>query len=92
MKSTLVNFRDKYYIYWGAAKGKRLTDEDIVLAIGAYEATFLADLVASYMFESTEEEFRDAIFQEIYRDDGLVVWKGKWTREQVEQWLKCFQI
>eukprot|EP00957_Ditylum_brightwellii_P156098 11881831-Ditylum_brightwellii.AAC.1 len=41
MKSTLVNFRDKYHIYRGVAKGKSLTDEDITLAIGSYESAFL---------------------------------------------------
>eukprot|EP00957_Ditylum_brightwellii_P165735 12618818-Ditylum_brightwellii.AAC.1 len=33
-----------------------------------------------------------ASFQEIYRDNRLVVWKGQWTRKQVEQLLKRFQI
>eukprot|EP00957_Ditylum_brightwellii_P203661 15335667-Ditylum_brightwellii.AAC.1 len=34
MKSTLVNFKDTYFIYWGAAKESSLTDEDVTLAIG----------------------------------------------------------
>eukprot|EP00957_Ditylum_brightwellii_P153047 11650071-Ditylum_brightwellii.AAC.1 len=28
MKSTLIQFRGKYYVYKGAAKGKELSDED----------------------------------------------------------------
>eukprot|EP00957_Ditylum_brightwellii_P020274 1530356-Ditylum_brightwellii.AAC.1 len=50
MKNTLVNFQDKYYIYWGTAKGKNSTDEGITLAIGSYEPTFLTDLVTPYVF------------------------------------------
>eukprot|EP00957_Ditylum_brightwellii_P152269 11592841-Ditylum_brightwellii.AAC.1 len=44
---------DKYYIYQGTAKGKNLTDENIALAMGSYESAFLADLVVSYVFETT---------------------------------------
>eukprot|EP00957_Ditylum_brightwellii_P073841 5610670-Ditylum_brightwellii.AAC.1 len=46
MKSTLIRFKGKYYVYKGATKGKELSDEDVTLAIGAYEAAFLADTVA----------------------------------------------
>eukprot|EP00957_Ditylum_brightwellii_P170378 12968319-Ditylum_brightwellii.AAC.1 len=51
MKSTLVNFQDKRYIYWGVAKGEYLADNGVALAIGSYESTFLVDLVASFIFK-----------------------------------------
>eukprot|EP00957_Ditylum_brightwellii_P052793 4002812-Ditylum_brightwellii.AAC.1 len=46
MKSTLIQFRGKYYIYKGAAKGKELSDKDVAFMIGAYEAAFLANIFA----------------------------------------------
>eukprot|EP00957_Ditylum_brightwellii_P038677 2923500-Ditylum_brightwellii.AAC.2 len=52
-----------------AAKGKELFDEDVALAIGAYESVFLANIVASYLFEETEECFENCIFRGIYRDN-----------------------
>eukprot|EP00957_Ditylum_brightwellii_P057457 4356342-Ditylum_brightwellii.AAC.1 len=55
MKSTLIQFRGQYFVYQGAAKGKELSDEDVVLAIGAYELAFLAYIMAFYMFEETEK-------------------------------------
>eukprot|EP00957_Ditylum_brightwellii_P196308 14956275-Ditylum_brightwellii.AAC.1 len=55
MKSTLIQFKGCYFIYQGAAKGKEISNEDVALAIGAYESAFLADIVASYVFEETEE-------------------------------------
>eukprot|EP00957_Ditylum_brightwellii_P208772 15358866-Ditylum_brightwellii.AAC.1 len=51
MKNMLVNFRDKFYIYQGAAKGQDLSEEDIVLAIGTFDSAFLADLVASFVLK-----------------------------------------
>eukprot|EP00957_Ditylum_brightwellii_P191655 14591428-Ditylum_brightwellii.AAC.1 len=71
MKSTLIQFRGQHYVYQGAAKGKELSDKDVALAIGAYELAFLADIVATYVFEEMEECFRQCIFRGIYRDDGL---------------------
>ena len=68
MKSTLIQFKGKYYVYKGAAKGKELSEEDVALAIGAYEATFLADIVASYVFKETGEFLTKCAFRGIYRD------------------------
>eukprot|EP00957_Ditylum_brightwellii_P164101 12494864-Ditylum_brightwellii.AAC.1 len=72
MKSTLIQFKGCYFVFQGATKAKEISDEDIVLAIGAYESAFLADIVASYVFKETEECFVKCIFRGIYRDDGLV--------------------
>eukprot|EP00957_Ditylum_brightwellii_P199055 15173218-Ditylum_brightwellii.AAC.2 len=57
MKNRLVNFGDKFYTCKGAAKGKNLIADDITIAIGGYKLAFLADLVASYVFEMTEKCF-----------------------------------
>eukprot|EP00957_Ditylum_brightwellii_P067473 5121492-Ditylum_brightwellii.AAC.1 len=69
MKSTLIQFRGRYYVYKGAAKGKELSDEDVALAIGAYESAFLANIVASYVFEETGECFTECVFRGIYWGD-----------------------
>eukprot|EP00957_Ditylum_brightwellii_P148433 11300872-Ditylum_brightwellii.AAC.1 len=45
MKSTLIQFKGRYFIYQGATKGKQISDEDVALAIGAYESAFLANIV-----------------------------------------------
>eukprot|EP00957_Ditylum_brightwellii_P084334 6413380-Ditylum_brightwellii.AAC.1 len=57
MHNMLVQCHGKYYAYKGAAKGQVMGDKDLVLAIGAYEAAFCADVVASYVFEMTEVMF-----------------------------------
>eukprot|EP00957_Ditylum_brightwellii_P129621 9888012-Ditylum_brightwellii.AAC.1 len=77
MKSTLIQFRGRYYVYKEAAKGKELSDKDVALAIGAYESAFLANIVASYVFEETGECFTECVFRGIYQDNGLVVFIGK---------------
>eukprot|EP00957_Ditylum_brightwellii_P210426 15364951-Ditylum_brightwellii.AAC.1 len=50
MRNTLVQYHGKYYAYKGAAKGQVMGDKDVALVIGAYEAAFCADVVASYVF------------------------------------------
>eukprot|EP00957_Ditylum_brightwellii_P077803 5912537-Ditylum_brightwellii.AAC.1 len=69
MKSTLIQFKGKYYVYKGAAKGKELSNEDVALVIGAYEVAFLADIVASYVFKETGECFTECVFRGTYRDN-----------------------
>eukprot|EP00957_Ditylum_brightwellii_P058270 4418350-Ditylum_brightwellii.AAC.1 len=70
MRSTLIQFQDKYYKYKGAA-GASADKEDIGLAIGGFESVWLADLVVSYLLEMTEDHFTKTITKGIYRDDGL---------------------
>eukprot|EP00957_Ditylum_brightwellii_P000861 68309-Ditylum_brightwellii.AAC.1 len=53
MRNMLVNFFDKFNVYQGAAKGQDLLEEDVALAICAFESVFLADLVALFVFEKT---------------------------------------
>ena len=71
MSLNLIFFDGEYYEYHG---GER---EEQGLAIVRYKSAFLADLVASYLFEKASPIFRPTIYHGIYRDDGLVVFKGK---------------
>ena len=71
MSSTLICFDGNYYEYHGGKK------EEQGLAIGGYESAFLANLVASYLFEKAKAHFHPTIYHGIYRDDGLVVFKGR---------------
>ena len=76
MSSTLISLDGEYYKYHGGEI------EEQGLAIGGYESAFLADLVASYLFEKSKINFHPTTYNGIYRDDGLVVFKGnKNTRE-----------
>eukprot|EP00957_Ditylum_brightwellii_P111709 8520287-Ditylum_brightwellii.AAC.1 len=79
------------FVYQGAAKGKELSNEDVALAIGAYESAFLANIVASYMFEETGECFKNCVFRGIYRDNGLVVFMGNKNKREIQEWLWKYQ-
>eukprot|EP00957_Ditylum_brightwellii_P065478 4966998-Ditylum_brightwellii.AAC.1 len=83
MKNKLLSYQDKYFIYKGAAKGTDLTVKDVTLAIGGYESAFLADLVASYLFEMTGSKFIKAQCKGIYRGDGLIVLVRKWNKVRI---------
>eukprot|EP00957_Ditylum_brightwellii_P023587 1780563-Ditylum_brightwellii.AAC.1 len=48
MHNALVQYHGKYYAYKGTAKGQAMGDKYVALAIGAYEAAFCANVVASY--------------------------------------------
>eukprot|EP00957_Ditylum_brightwellii_P096518 7350436-Ditylum_brightwellii.AAC.2 len=65
--------------------------EDIVLAIGAYESAFCANIVASYVFKMTETCFLQAKHCGIHQCNGLVIFTGKWTRMQIACWLSQLQ-
>ena len=85
MSSTLICFDGEYYKYHDGEK------EDQGLAIGGYESAFLVDLVASYLFEKAKAHFHPTIYHCIYRDDGLVVFKGKKSVKVIKYWLDEFQ-
>eukprot|EP00957_Ditylum_brightwellii_P052363 3971561-Ditylum_brightwellii.AAC.1 len=91
MKSALIQFNGCYFVYQGAAKGKELSDKDVVLAIGAYELDFLANIVASYVFEETGECFENCVFRWIYQDNGLVVFVGNKNKHEIQEWLWKYQ-
>eukprot|EP00957_Ditylum_brightwellii_P063512 4820868-Ditylum_brightwellii.AAC.1 len=77
MKSTLIQFIGQYFIYQGAAKGKDLSDKDVALAIGAYKSAFLANIVASYIFEEMDKCFENFVFRGIYRDNDYLQFTTK---------------
>ena len=54
------------------------------------ESAFLADLVASYLFKKVKPIFRPKIYHGIYRDNGLVVFKGKKKASEIKTDLKSF--
>ena len=85
MSSTLISFDGEYYKY------HRVEGEEQGLAIGGYESAFLADLVASYLFEKAKPIFCPKIYHGIYRDDRLVVFKGKKKANEIKDWLEKFQ-
>ena len=84
MISILISFGCEYYEYHG---GER---EEQGLAIGGYESAFLADLVASYLFEKSKLNFRPKIYHVIYQDDGLVVFKGKKKASDIKDCMEEF--
>ena len=71
MSSTLISFDGEYYKYHGEKK------EYQWLATGGYESDFLADLVASYIFEKSKTLQNWTTYHGIYQYDGLVVFMGK---------------
>jgi hypothetical protein len=86
MGNTLLTFVDKYYEYDGE---REIRDKG--LTIGGYESAWLADLVAAFVLENCEDLFEEAIYDGIYRDDGLVVMNGKKSNADIEDWLENFQ-
>eukprot|EP00957_Ditylum_brightwellii_P082610 6280769-Ditylum_brightwellii.AAC.1 len=62
-------------------------DEDVALAIGAYEAAFCANVVASYVFKMTEVMFMQTQYRGIYRDNGVVIFIWKWSKNKIASWL-----
>jgi hypothetical protein len=71
MGNTLLTFVDKYYEYSGD-----LDIEDRGLTIGRYESAWLADLCMAYVMDNSRDILDDLIYDGIYRDDGIAVFKG----------------
>ena len=67
-KNTMITLDGKYSEYEGSddVDKKRL-------AIGGFESALLADLVAAFILENTEDLFKNSIYSKIYRDDGVKV-------------------
>jgi len=86
MASCLITFDGKYFEYQG--KGDK---NDKGLAIGGYESAFLANLVASFLLEKTNNHFKNTKFHGIYRDDRIVVFDGNKKFCKLGNWLKEFQ-
>eukprot|EP00957_Ditylum_brightwellii_P115705 8825802-Ditylum_brightwellii.AAC.1 len=75
MKSNLTHFQGKYYVNHRAAKEGEVVEEKLALAIGTYESSFLANNIASFVFEKTKE----------------LILTGKWVKKDIQQWLKGYQ-
>ena len=88
MGNTLITFIDKYYEYGGAE-----SINERGLTIGGYESAWLADLVASFILDNTKDLFDNTtLHYGIYRDDGIIFLKGKWTNEDIIRFIKTFQL
>jgi hypothetical protein len=80
-------FINKYYEYDGKQEIK-----DKGLTIGGYESACIGDLVAAFVLENSKELFKDAIYNGIYRDDGLVIIiDGAKSNAEIREWLNTFQ-
>ena len=55
------------------------------LAIGGYESSFLAGLVASYLFKKRNNQFKEFLRKGIYGEDGLLVFKGKKSLSEIKR-------
>ena len=82
MASCLITFNRKYFEYQGEGDNNNKG-----LAIGSYESTFLADLVASYLFEKTKKVFTNTKYHSIYHNHGIIVFKGKQNLKELRNWL-----
>ena len=71
MISNLLNLQENYYEYGEDSL------ETKGFSIGGYESAFLEDLVDSFLFEVTNNLFRELMWKRIYRDDELLVLKGR---------------
>ena len=86
MDNSIVTFKDRYRIYGG-----NCPVEEKGLTIGGFESAFLADLVAAYILEKSEDLFSNSIFNKIYRNDGLNIWDSLATTNEICNWLDEFQ-
>ena len=78
MSSTLISFDGEYYEYHEGES------EEQGLDIGGYESAFLADLVASYIFEKVKPIFALENHQAIILIDAMVDCRA-------ENWLAFFK-
>jgi hypothetical protein len=86
MGNTLLTFVNKYYEY-----SSNLDVEDRGLTIGGYESAWLADLCMAYIMDNSRNILEDLIYDGIYRDDGIAVFKGSKTTGKIANWLSIFQ-
>ena len=60
------------------------------LEIRGYESAFLEDLVDSYLFEVTTNQFKEVMWIIIYRDDEFLAFKGKRPIRVIQTWRDKF--
>ena len=87
MERTYLQFGDKYYQYEGEG-----VPGDPGLTIGGYESAWLADLGLAYLLQQVPSIVNRMEFLEFYRDDGLVVFDGKVTKQYVHNWLETISV
>jgi hypothetical protein len=71
--------------------GGDLDVEDKGLKIRGYESAWLADLCMAYVMDNCRNILDKLEYEGIYRDDGIVVFKGSKTTGKVASWLGTFQ-
>ena len=86
MDHTYLQFAGKYYRYTGAG-----TANDSGLTIGGFKSAWLGDLGMSYLLKRIPGMFRHTDMFKIYRDDGIVVFRGDVDREYVHNWVRDLQ-
>jgi hypothetical protein len=86
MGNTLLTFVNKYYKYGGD-----LDVEDRGLTIGGYELAWLTDLCLAYIMDNSRDILDELVYEGIYRDNGIAVFKGPVTTSEVAKWLGIFQ-
>ena len=87
MSTTLLSFKDKYYMY----DGDREMDER-GFTIGGYESAWLADLAMSYLLDNIDQELYNGMqYFGIYRDDGIAFFDGIINQKSLSDWLLKFQ-
>jgi hypothetical protein len=86
MGNTLLTFLDKYYEYSG-----NRDVEDRGLTISGYESAWLTDLCMEYIMDNSRDILEDLIYDGIYRDDGIAVFKGSKTTGKIANCLSIFQ-
>ena len=86
MSTTFIQFKDQYWLYGGG-----LAVDEKGLTIGGFESAWLADLVAAYIFQNSEDLFTSLVYYGTYRDDGLSITDGKESTDEICDWLDRFQ-
>ena len=82
--STIIYVGKNYHEYHGGEENER------GLLICGYELVLMANLLASYLFMKYKSPFLPKIYHEIYRDDGLVIFKVKNSAQEIKYWLNEF--
>ena len=88
MDHTLLMFVDKYY---KCGVSENILDRGIMMS--RYELAWLADLVAAYILDNAKYLFTNTTHDYgIYRDDEIILFKGKWNKDNISNWVKTFQL
>ena len=70
MNSALMIFQEKYYKYGGG-----IDMQEKGLTIGGCESAWLVNLSAAYILKIAQNNFKDNLHVEIYRDNGICITK-----------------